>query len=415
MRESDSPLLSSPKSLCQTRYVELDPQAAVLVALLRSKGVVNVSQLTVAGARREGLHLAGTWALDDDSVAIVSHVSRLGRMSESNLAAISGIVESRLQPLLENLRFAGYLRRREDPRGDTLWEAMLSGRRRSSPDVTGALASLAADSEVNTTPSGSDGVRDHQVLPGVEVRVYRPVDAGEALLPVVFFVHGGGYVSGSIESYNEFCLSMVELTGFAVVSVGYRLAPEHRFPTAYTDTVAALHWLVEQGASHGLDAHRLAAMGDSAGAALCTSAILTAHREGWARIALQVLLYPALDTERSLPSYQTFADGPLVSAADMEWFYRHYAAPPREWTSSPIHAPDLSGSPPALILAASIDPMHDDGVVYAQRLRDAGVEVQHVECDGMFHGFILFSPTLDGANRARKYVAAELQRALNPR
>ncbi|MEI7760747.1 MAG: alpha/beta hydrolase [Thermoleophilia bacterium] len=396
--------------------MSLDPQAAELVLRLRRAGVVGPSQLTVAGARREGLKIGGIWLLDSQSLAIMAHLNRNDRSTTTEVATGAGLEVKVAEDLLGALRSSGFARRREDANGEGRWVSLVSGRRRASKDTTGVLALLGdGDDAVGEDEALPDGTRHYQVGPDVWLRIYRPEASGERDLPVVYFIHGGGYVTGSVEQYNEVCQATAELVGCAVASVEYRLAPEHPFPVAFEDVVAGLRWLVDQADSLRIDRHRMAVMGDSVGGALSTSLSFLAERQGWARFLVQILLYPALDTSMAQPSYHHHADGPLVSAADMAWYYGHYNAPPEEPTSSPLSRSDLHGAAPALIFTAENDPMHDDGGVYAERLRAAGNEVEHVECAGVFHGFYLFAPTLDAATRARERVAEELIRRLTPR
>ncbi|CAB4924351.1 unannotated protein [freshwater metagenome] len=370
-----------------------------------------MSSLTVAGARRDGLMLSGTWALDDESVAIIAHLSRFGKSPTTVIAAATRLDLAVVEQLMEELQRAGFVRCRETTPEDRSWVSLVSGRRRVRQDITGVLADLISE-DPHAQAVELEGAEDHLITHGVSVRIYRPEGGGADPLPLVLFAHGGGYVTGSIESYDSLCHSMAELSGCAVASVGYRLAPEDPFPAAYDDMVESLRWLIEHHRSLGLDTGRLAVMGDSVGGALANAVAFTAHREGWARVSLMVLIYPALDTTMALPTYTQFPDGPVVSAADMAWFYAHYAAPDHEWTSSPIHNPDLSDAPPSLIITADVDPTRDDGTVYADMLRAAGNESELVNFAGTFHGFMQFAPTLTTASRAQRLVADEIRRRL---
>jgi len=355
--------------------------------------------------------LSGTWALDDESVAIVAHLSRYGKSPTAVIAAATRLDLAVVEELMEELQRSGFVRCRETTPEDRTWVSLVSGRRRVRQDITGLLANLISEDE-HESAVDLEGAKDHLVSHGVSVRIYRPEAHSDERLPLVLFAHGGGYVTGSIESYDSICHAMAELSGCAVASVGYRLAPEDTFPAAYDDMVESLRWLIRNRDELNLDTDRLAVMGDSVGGALANALAFTAHREGWARVSLMVLIYPALDTTMSLPSYAQHADGPVVSAADMAWFYNYYAAPPREWTSSPIHSPDLTDAPPALIITADVDPTRDDGTVYAELLGAAGNEVELVNFEGTFHGFMQFAPTLTTASRAQHLVADEIRRRL---
>ena len=256
------------------------------------------------------------------------------------------------------------------------------------------------------------GVRDVTIAPGLELRVYRPDAPAHERLPFLFFVHGGGWVIGSISSYDGLCRSLMARSGVAVVSINYRLAPEDPFPAAVEDTERCFRWTVEHADRLGLDPGRIALMGDSVGGGLATIIAIRARDEGWAPIALQVLAYPVTDATMSLPSYETYKDAPLLSRRDMAWNYAHYAPTPGDWRGSPLHAPDLAGLPPALVVLSGVDPVLDDGLAYADRLRAAGVPVTIDRHDGVFHGFLMFAPALDEATAAQDRIATELRARL---
>jgi acetyl esterase len=205
---------------------------------------------------------------------------------------------------------------------------------------------------------------------------------------------GGGYVVGSLDSHDAVCRRLAAQGGFAVLSVDYRLAPEWTFPTPVQDACDAGNWLVREGAARGLDATRVALAGDSVGATLATVLSIIAVREP-AELALkpkaQLLVYPVTDATTHRASHRDFAEGYLLETPTLNWFYAHYARTPADladWRCSPLLTEDLSGLPPALVYLAGYDPLHDEGLVYAERLGAAGNEVTLLEQPGMTHDFL---------------------------
>jgi acetyl esterase len=256
-------------------------------------------------------------------------------------------------------------------------------------------------------------------LPGedgtVPVRVYRP--GPESGLPIVVFLHGGGWVTGSIETHDGYCRALANRAGVLIVSVEYRLAPEHKFPAAVTDAFAATRWVAEHAAELGGDAARLAVMGDSAGGNLAAAVTLSARQAGTPRLRYQVLVYPVLDYQFDTGSYRENAEGYHLTRQDMIWSWRHYLQNELDGFSplaSPLQAPDLGGLPPALIVTAEFDPLRDEGEAYARRLAEAGVAVQLRRYDGMIHGFARRFIQLDRARGALDEVAQSLRAALIP-
>ena len=248
----------------------------------------------------------------------------------------------------------------------------------------------------------------------LQVRLYRP-DTGTATLPGLVYLHGGGHVVGSIDTHDAVVRNLCNGAGCVVVSVDYRLAPEHRFPTAAEDASAAVEWCVELGAQVGIDPTRLAIGGDSAGGNLAAVAALMARDAGGPALRLQVLVYPVTDYGCDTGSYRTYAEGyGMLDARSMRWFRDQYLrgeADRLDWRAAPLRAGDHSGVAPALILTAECDVLHDEGEAYAERLRAAGVEVEYHECRGMIHGFFTMAPMVDGATRAQALVCEALKRA----
>jgi acetyl esterase len=250
----------------------------------------------------------------------------------------------------------------------------------------------------------------------IPLRRYRPLGVAAATpLAALVFLHGGGWVIGDIETHDVLCRQLAAESGASVVSVDYRLAPEHKFPAAVDDAWAATGWVVAHAGELAIDAARLAVGGDSAGGNLAAVVALLARDRGGPPIALQVLIYPVTDLGAETQSYRDFAEGYLLSREGMRWFGAHYLAAEGEaadWRASPIRARSLAGVAPALVVTAGFDPLRDEGLAYAAQLRAAGVRVDAVDYGGMIHGFTLMGRVVDTANRAVSHIAASLRQAL---
>jgi acetyl esterase len=259
-------------------------------------------------------------------------------------------------------------------------------------------------------------VEDHTVPgPGgdIPVRLYSPAE--EAVLPVVVYFHGGGWCIGNITSHDGVCRKLAQASGLTVVSVDYRLAPEHSFPCAAEDCYAAAKWVADNAAELRVDGSRMAVAGDSAGGNLAAVTSLLARDRGGPTIAFQCLMYPVIDGTMSFPSYKENAEGYLLTAADMAWFYDHYAGPDTDRKNpvlSPLYAPDLSGLPPALVMTAEYDPLRDEGEAYADALQQAGVSARASRYDGMIHGFFGLEAIVPASAPAMEEAAAALKNAL---
>ncbi|HET7398359.1 MAG TPA: alpha/beta hydrolase [Intrasporangium sp.] len=276
--------------------------------------------------------------------------------------------------------------------------------------VTGPLYS---DVEVGET---SFAARDGASVP---VRVYRPGLPGASAsvprpshLPCVVFFHGGGWVLGQPRAYDPLCTYLAHEAGVVVVSVDYRLAPEHRAPQAVLDAVDAVRWVTEEADRLGVVADGLGVAGDSAGGNLAAVASRVLRDEGGARVGHQALLYPGTDATMSSESVREHAHAPVLTRADMEAFLAHYRGDGPDALAltdpllSPLHALDLSGLPPALVQTADLDPLRDEGLAYAARLREAGVPVQVTNYPGAPHGFASF-PGATRVGRASRRELAE--------
>lgn len=244
---------------------------------------------------------------------------------------------------------------------------------------------------------------------GVPVKVYWP--EGDGPYPVLIWIHGGGFVLGSAAGYDPQARDLCARAGCLVVSVDYRLAPEHRFPAAVDDVLTVAKWLISTAPSLGGDPSRLAVAGDSAGGTL--SAVLANELPGAFR--LQVLIYPATDLTLSHPSLKENGEGYLLTQDAIAWFTDHYLGDtdPRHPRVSPLYTDDvtLAAAPPAVIITGEFDPLRDEGEAYAARLRAAGVHVEHQRHDGMIHGFYAMRGMIPAGTQALAHVTAALARA----
>lgn len=251
--------------------------------------------------------------------------------------------------------------------------------------------------------------RDGAVL---AARLYAP--STEAGLPVLLYLHGGGFTIGSVATHDALCRQLAHLAGCAVVSLDYRLAPEHRFPTASNDAWDALQWLAAHGASLGLDPMRLAVGGDSAGGTLAAACAILA-RDAGLPLALQLLIYPGTCAHQDTDSHLRYAHGLVLERAGIQWFFDNYvrnAADRGDWRFAPLLAPDLEGVAPACFCLAELDPLVDEGVQYADLLRMAGVPVQLDIYKGVTHEFIKMGRAIPEARQAHADLAAALRAAL---
>ncbi len=234
-----------------------------------------------------------------------------------------------------------------------------------------------------------------RTIPGpagaIPVRVYRPNSANPAAkLPVLVYLHGGGWVIGDIETHHTLCQRLSESGGLLVVSVDYRLAPEHKFPACVEDSWAATEWVAANAAEIGGDGTRLAVGGDSAGGNLAAVVALMARDKGAPKLGFQLLIYPAVDALADTGSMAKNADGYLLTRVAMEWFYDLYQctrADRTDWRFSPLRAATLAGVCPAMVITAGFDPLRDEGRAYAERLAHDGVVVEAVDYSSMIHGF----------------------------
>lgn len=235
------------------------------------------------------------------------------------------------------------------------------------------------------------------------VRIYYPT--ADSARPALVYFHGGGLVMGSNHSFEPLARALASASGATVVAVDYRLAPESPPPAQFDDAFVATEWASRNADDLGLDADRLAVVGDSAGGSLAAGVALAARDRGAPAICAQVLLYPGLDRDMSAPSITSLADAPMLARDDIDYLHALAdgdAAPPRDPYLVPAYAAELSGLPPAIVVTAGCDPIQDWGERYAARLRDAGVQTAIARYPGMYHGFLMRS---DATARGRLAIA----------
>ncbi len=248
----------------------------------------------------------------------------------------------------------------------------------------------------------------------VPLRLYAPEGSGP--LPLVVYLHGGGWAVGSLDSFDALCRRLANRSGALVVSVAYRLAPEHPFPAALQDAEAAVRWAHAHAEGLGGDPARIAVAGDSAGANLATVVARRLRDADGPRLSLQALLYPALDPTLDSESFCVLCDDYMLRRSDMAWFWELYLGgeDPSNPDVAPARAPDLSGLPPAYVLTAEYDPLRDEGEAYAAQLEAAGVPVTLKRWPGTVHGFVRWLKVADAAGAALDDVAGALRSALRP-
>ena len=274
----------------------------------------------------------------------------------------------------------------------------------ASSEAIPALETVALPSVVDRTIPGPDGE--------IPVRIYRPTPEGT--LPALVYFHGGGWVIGGLDTHDGTCRQLARDAGCAVISVDYRLAPEHRYPAAAEDCYAATCWVIENAAELGVDPARVAVGGDSAGGNLSAVVSLMARDREGPVLAFQLLIYPVTDADFTRASYRENAEGYFLTRAGMEWFWNHYvpdAAARAEAYCAPLRAADLAGLPPALVQTAGFDPLRDEGEAYGERLREAGVATTVTRYEGLIHGFFSMGALSEEARRGVAEAVAALKDA----
>ncbi|MFI5011303.1 MAG: alpha/beta hydrolase [Hyphomicrobiales bacterium] len=270
-----------------------------------------------------------------------------------------------------------------------------------------------------STAEGATCDLEDRIIPGpagrLTLRIYAPRGRSGERLPGLVYFHGGGLVAGSLADYDGLCGMLANEIGCRLVSVDYRLAPEHRFPAAVLDSYAATRWVVQQAKELGIDRERIAVGGDSAGGTLAAVICQMAKQERGPKLALQLLLCPVMDHDPQTPSRRDFAEGYLLGRATMQRDLRNYCPPgidPADPRISPLRATHFDGLPAAHIHTAEFDPLRDEGKEYADRLALAGVKVSHTCHSGMIHHFYGLPGIIPYGRRASRLIGAEIRAAL---
>ena len=271
---------------------------------------------------------------------------------------------------------------------------------------------------IDITPAALHDVHDLEVqLPGRTLRVRRYTPRAHTWAepqPALLYFHGGGFTIGSLDSHDRVCRTLAQQSGATLFAVDYRLAPEHKFPAAVDDAFDTLAWLRHEAAGLAVDATRLAVGGDSAGGTLAAACAIHARNEGWP-LALQMLIYPGLASEQTSQSHRRFAQGYLLDADTVQWFFGHYLPSPQDrqdWRFAPLVEPNLAGVAPAWIGLAEYDPLVDEGRQFARRLTQAGVPTECIVYEGMVHAFFQHGGFVPRARDAHRDAATALARAL---
>jgi len=280
-------------------------------------------------------------------------------------------------------------------------EAYLASRRVLQPDPEDVAEVVALDA---TGPAGP-----------IPMRLYRGQGvSNDQLQPAVVFFHGGGWVIGDLESHDQVCRALANAARCIVVAVDYRLAPEHKFPAAADDAIAATRWIADNAKTRGIDANRLAVGGDSAGGNLAAVVALDARDHGGPPLVFQLLIYPATDMGLDRPSHIRHADQLPLRHTTMQWFVGHYLRDTKDqadWRASPLRANDFAKLPPALVVTAAFDPLCDEGEAYAKALWDAKVPVTLERFAGQIHGFLNMGRIAADSDRLVRMAGTALQNA----
>ena len=300
-----------------------------------------------------------------------------------------------------------------DPQAQALLEQMKAMGFTYTSDLTVARAREMLQAMQAVRPDGEQVAHvEDRMIPGpageIPIRIYTP--RGNGPFPILVFFHTGGWQVGDLNTQDPLCRRLTNRSECIVVSVEYRLAPEHPFPAAPEDSYAATQWVATHAAEFQGDPSRIAVSGDSSGGNLATVVALMARDQNGPKLVFQVLLFPATDFRLSTPSMEELGEGYNVTKPQMIWIRNNYLPIVADWTNplaSPLLTPNLSNLPPALIIYAEYDPLRDDAKAYAARLKEAGVSVKASRYDGMIHDFIdLFE---EPGNRALDEIASALQ------
>ena len=258
---------------------------------------------------------------------------------------------------------------------------------------------------------------DTRVIPGpvpIPIRVYRPTL--EQDLPALVYFHGGGFVICNLDTHDRLCRNLANASGAVVVSVDYRLAPEHKFPAATEDAYAATRYVADHAAEFGVNPNRIAVGGDSAGGNLATVVALMARDRGGPSLKFQLLIYPVVDVDDDSPSMREYGHDHFLTRESMDWFIESYIGREEDRRSpyaSPWYASDLRGLPAAMVITAECDPLCDQGEAYARKLQSAGVAVELKRYEGMIHPFLSLAGIIDAGRTATADAASAVRQALN--
>jgi acetyl esterase len=284
-----------------------------------------------------------------------------------------------------------------------------------APDARAAFVAMMQMVGPKDVPIGKT---ENLTVPGpggpIAVRVYSPVAAGSEALPALVYFHGGGFVIGDLDTHDGLCRMFANEAGCRVIAVHYRLAPENKFPAAAEDAYTATLWVEANAPRLGVDPNRIAVGGDSAGGQLAAVVAQQAKEKGAPKLVHQLLMFPVTQIGRDTSSLREFAVGYFLEAAALQWFYDSYVpkgADKDDPRLSPLRAKDLSGLPPAYVLLGGFDPLHDEGLQYAERLRSAGVKVAVEDYPDMVHCFIYLQTVLPQAHTAVVSASKALRKA----
>jgi acetyl esterase len=293
--------------------------------------------------------------------------------------------------------------------GPKMWEL-------SATDARAAFAALMQLAGPKDVPIGKVvNVKANGPAGDISLRSYSPVASVDEPLPTLVYFHGGGFVIGDLDTHDGLCRMFANEASVRVIAVDYRLAPEHKFPAAVEDAYAALQWVEANAAALGVDANRLAVGGDSAGGALAAIVAQMSKESGASALAFQMLLFPVTQVGGSTRSLQERAEGFFLEKATLDWFFGHYLDAGADKTDprlSPLLARDFAGLPPAYVMIAGYDPLHDEGLAYAEKLRAGGVSVTLADYPDLIHDFIYLQAVLPQAGEAVRTAAAALRGAL---
>jgi acetyl esterase len=277
-----------------------------------------------------------------------------------------------------------------------------------------ALAATVEETAGDPEPVGS--ITNRTILGplgDIPIRVYAPEGAG--LFPALVYFHGGGWVAGDLEMVDPLCTKLTSRAGAVVVSVDYRLAPEHKFPAPLTDCYSATQWVSDNAAELNVDPRRIAVGGDSSGGNLAAAVSVVARDSGTLDLAFQLLFYPVTNLDYETNPYRANGTGYFLTTDMMRWFWDHYLESEdigRDMRASPLLVEDASGLPPPFVVTAEFDPLRDEGEAYAELLREAGNDVTVKRYDGQIHGFVTRSGIMDKGKQAIEDAATQMRQAL---